>query len=125
MTSVLADSCREVSSPMAPGVDVSIRLSAETWERIEEWPWARDLVESVWARLDTLERDGHDPGTVAALRFVLEHHQPTSTGRCRACRPGGCQHLWRRRPWPCTVWMQIHYELVGSFAGCGHHRRQP
>ncbi|MGH8922384.1 MAG: hypothetical protein ACRD0H_29290, partial [Actinomycetes bacterium] len=78
---------------------------------------------SVWDRLAELERDGHDPGALAALRSQLLHHQPpTRAGRCRACRRFTWRRLWRHRPFPCTVWMMTHVELQGLFsatAGAG------
>ncbi|MGH3997997.1 MAG: hypothetical protein ACRDTJ_11110, partial [Pseudonocardiaceae bacterium] len=80
----------------------------------------RRLVRSVWDKLAELERSGQYPGAIDALRSVLIHHQPTSAGRCRACR----RVAWRRRPFPCVVWHQIRGDLLGLFAG-GHRHRQP
>lgn len=101
------------------------QLSARTWERLAARPRERELVCAVWDRLEELESLGSEPdlGLVAALRFVLVHHQPTGEGRCGACRRKSGRHLWCRRPWPCVVWLQVHYELIGPFAGGGHHRR--
>jgi hypothetical protein len=78
-------------------------------------PRARELVASVWDTLTDLEHAGHHPGAMAALRFVLIHHQPpTRTGRCPHCR-FTWRRLWHHRPWPCVVWRQVHHELLGPF----------
>jgi hypothetical protein len=82
-------------------------------------PHARWFVGSVWNKLTDLERSGQYPGAIAALRRVLTHHQPTSTGRYRTCR----RMTWHRRPFPCIVWHQIHCDLLGLFAGGSRHRR--
>jgi hypothetical protein len=93
-------------------VDVTLQLSAQTLAWLADRPRAGELVVSVWARLAELERAGHHPSVIAALRFVLIHHQPpTPTGRCRTCRRFTWRRLWRRRPFPCVVWRQIHSEL--------------
>ncbi len=99
------------------GVD-GTHLSAQTMACLAERPLARALVDSVWNTLTELERAGQHPGPIAALRRVLTHHQPTSTGRCRTCR----RVTWRRR-FPCIVWYQIQGELLGIFADAGCHRR--
>ncbi|MGH3974890.1 MAG: hypothetical protein ACRDS9_16410 [Pseudonocardiaceae bacterium] len=78
------------------------------------------LTGSVWAKLTELERAGHHPDTLAALRRVLACHQPTPTGRCRTCRRGSWRHLWRSQPFPCVIWHQIRSELFGVFASSGH-----
>lgn len=78
-------------------------------------PHARKVVGSVWDRLAELERASQHPGPVAALQSVLFHHQPRS-GRCCACRRLSWRRLWRRRPFPCTVWMTTHVELLGLFS---------
>lgn len=100
------------------------QLSPRTWQRLANRPRERELVNAVWDRLAKLESlDGeHHLELVAALRFVLAHHQPDDEGRCGACRRRSARHLWRRRSWPCVVWLQVHYELIGPFAGGGHHR---
>lgn len=74
------------------------------------------LVRSVSDKLTELERAGHHPDTLAALRRVLACHQPTPAGRCRTCRWGTWRHLWRSRPFPCVIWHQIRSELLGVFA---------
>jgi hypothetical protein len=104
---------------------VTLQLSTRTVAWLANRPRARELVGSVWDTLTDLERAGHHPRTIAALRFVLVHHQPpTPTGRCPHCR-FTWRRLWRRRPWPCVVWRQIHHELLGPFATGAHHRQQP
>ena len=107
----------------SPGDDLTLQLATRTWALLINRPREQELVRSVWDRLEELERAGYDLGSMAALRFVLVHHQPSSPRRCRACRRWNWRRLWRRRAWPCVVWTQIHYELVGPFAGGGHHRR--
>lgn len=90
---------------------MTLQLSARTLAGLADRPRARELVRSVWDRLDELERAGHDLGAIAALRSVLVHHQPTSAGRCPTCRRGTWRHLWRHRPFPCVAWIQVHFEL--------------
>ncbi|MQA17817.1 MAG: hypothetical protein GEV09_28310 [Pseudonocardiaceae bacterium] len=104
---------------------MSLQLSPQTWQRLVDRPRERALVGAVCDRLDELDHlgDGCDRGLVAALRFVLVCHQPTSRRRCRACRHQSARRLWRSRRWPCPVWLQVHYELIGPFAG-GRHRQQ-
>lgn len=106
-------------------VDVTLQLPTKTWQRLASRPRERELVTAVWGRLEELDNIAgeHHLEVVAALRFVLVHHQPTTAGRCSACRRKSARHLWRRRPWPCAVWIQVHYELIGPFAGGGHHRQ--
>lgn len=74
------------------------------------------LVRSVWDKLTELERAGHHPDTLAALRRILACHQPTPMGRCRTCHRGTWRHLRRSRPFPCVIWHQIRSELLGVFA---------
>ncbi|MGH3872537.1 MAG: hypothetical protein ACRDSR_13695 [Pseudonocardiaceae bacterium] len=94
-------------------------LPTRTRDWLAEHPRARNVVHSVWDRLTELQRAGHDPGALDALRSVLSHHQPTPAGRCRTCpRVTG-----RRRPFPCIVWHQIRIQLLGLFAGGGQHRQ--
>jgi hypothetical protein len=77
----------------------------------------------VWNTLADLERNGQHLGTIAALRCVLIRHQPAiRAGRCRTCRRFSWRRLWRRRPFPCTVWMNTHIELHELFQRQG--RRQ-
>jgi hypothetical protein len=104
---------------------VTLQLSTRTVAWLADRPRPRELVGSVWDTLTDLERAGHHPRTLAALRFVLIHHQPpTPTGRCPHCRYTW-HRLWRRRPWPCVIWRQIHHELLGPFASGAHHRQRP
>lgn len=116
----------ETESPPEPGwFTVTRHLSTRTVAWLANRPRARELVDSVWDTLTDLERAGHHPGVIAALRFVLVHHQPpTPTGRCPHCR---CtwRRLWCRRRWPCVVWRQVHHELLGPFARSAHHRQRP
>ncbi|MPZ65838.1 MAG: hypothetical protein GEU83_10105 [Pseudonocardiaceae bacterium] len=112
--------------PARSRVAATPQLSTRTWERLADRHRERELVGAVWDKLEELENRGgeYDLGLVAALRFVLVHHQPTSARRCGACRRTTARYLWRRRPWPCVVWLQVHYELIGPFTGGGHHRQQ-
>lgn len=102
------------TTPM-PRVDVTLHLSAPTVAWLADHSQARKLVDSVWDTLAELERAGHHPRPIAALRRVLAHHQPTPTGRCSTCR----RWKGRRRRFPCTVWHQIRGELLGLFTGDG------
>lgn len=90
-------------------------LSAATWLRIASDPLAARLVRQVWSRLAELERAGHDPGALAALRYELARHQPTRRGTCRACgrRPWP---VMRRRRWPCVTWIGVRTELLDNDA---------
>jgi hypothetical protein len=82
-------------------------------------PQARRFISSVWDTLTELEQTGHYPATLNAPRRILTHHQPSPAGRRRTCRRG----TWRRRPFPCIVWYQIHCDLLGLFADTGRHRQ--
>ena len=42
-------------------------------------------------------------------RLLLEVHTADEDGRCRAC-PG----RWRKRRWPCKVWLLAHQHLIGE-----------
>jgi hypothetical protein len=113
------------STTPIPRLDVTLQLSARTVAWLADRPRARELVGSVWDKLAELERAGHHPGAIAALRFVLIHHQPPSpTGRCRSCRRFTWRRLWRRRSFPCMVWRQVRGELLGPLAS-GDHPRTP
>lgn len=103
---------------------MTLQLSNRTLASLVDRPRERELVHSVWGRLDQLERAGYDCGSMAALRFILVHHQPSVPGRCQACRRWGWRRLWRRRPWPCVVWTQVGYELLGPYFGRGNHHRR-
>ncbi|MGH3974485.1 MAG: hypothetical protein ACRDS9_14335, partial [Pseudonocardiaceae bacterium] len=89
-------------------------LSEVTWQRIRADPRAARLVKPVWSRLDELERAGHDPGALAALRYTLTLHQPTHRGTCRFCRWRSWPIGWWRRRWPCATWIQVRAELFGD-----------
>jgi len=110
-----------VTTPI-PRMDDTLQLSARTLAWLAQRPPARTLVDSVWDTLAELERAGHPPRLLAALRFVLVHHEPTPAGRCRACRRVSWRGLWRRRRFPCVVWRQIRGELLGHLAIGGYHR---
>jgi hypothetical protein len=90
---------------MAQPLPASGSVHAAGW--LADHPCAKNMVQSVWDTLAELELSCHHPGPIAALRQVLTHHQPTPTGRCRACR----RWRWRRRRFPCIVWHQIHAGL--------------
>ncbi|MGH3692902.1 MAG: hypothetical protein ACRDRX_02675 [Pseudonocardiaceae bacterium] len=105
-------------APM-PQVDVTLRLSTRTVSWLAQRPHARLFVDSVWETLGELERVSHHPRLVAALRFVLVHHEPSRAGRCRACRRLSGRGLWRRRRFPCVVWRQIRGELLGHLSRSG------
>jgi hypothetical protein len=111
------------ATPM-PTVDTTLYLSARTVSWLAQRPQVRLVVDSVWDTLTELEAAGHHPRLLAAVRFVLVHHEPTAAGRCRACRRGSWRSLWRRRRFPCLVWRQIRGELLGHLAASGFHRRR-
>ncbi|MGH3755915.1 MAG: hypothetical protein ACRDRP_25195 [Pseudonocardiaceae bacterium] len=90
-------------------MDVALKLPARTLAWLAEHPPARKFARSVWDKLTELERAGHRPGTIQALRQVLADHGPTAAGRCRACR----RRRWRRRRFPCIVWHEIAGQLPG------------
>jgi hypothetical protein len=96
--------------------DATLHLSTQTRDWLADHPQARALVRSVWDTLAELEQAGQHPGPLDALRRVLTHHQPTTTGRCHTCR----RRAWRCRPFPCIVWHQINGELHGLFTRTGH-----
>jgi hypothetical protein len=91
-------------------VHSTLQLSARTVAWLAEHPRARRLVRSVWDTLTELQRAGHHPATLDALRLVLTQHQPSSAGRCRTCR----RWAWRRPPFPCVVWHQVRGELLNQ-----------
>lgn len=104
-----------------PQLDATLQLSARTRAWLARRPHARLVVDSVWDTLAELERAGHLVQLLAALRFVLVHHEPTRSGRCRACRRMGWRGLWHRRRFPCLVWRQIRGELLGHLTISGYH----
>jgi hypothetical protein len=111
----------DLPSPTIPIPSTATTLSAPTVTWLAQHPNAREVVSSVCTALTELERAGQHPGTLAALRFVLIHHQPpTRTGRCPTCRRLSWRHLWRRHPFPCVVWRQIRGELLGHLALAGY-----
>lgn len=100
-----------------PRTDGYRQLSAQTLAWLAERPPIRTVVRWVWDTLSELERAGHDPGALAALRTILLSHQPPNrAGRCRACPRFSWRRLWRRPPFPCGVWMTTHFELQGFFS---------
>jgi hypothetical protein len=114
---------RHASDPAAstipiPSADTTLPAPTVTW--LTQHPDAQEVINSIWNTLTQLEQAGQHPGTLAALRFVLIHHQPpTRTGRCPTCRRLNWRHLWRRRPFPCVVWRQIRGELLGHLTIAG------
>ncbi|MGH3935756.1 MAG: hypothetical protein ACRDS1_12405 [Pseudonocardiaceae bacterium] len=98
--------------------DAALHLSPRTMAWLADHRQARQFVGSVWEKLTELERAGHYPGAIDALRRVLIFHQPTSAGRCRTC----ARVTGRRRPFPCIVWHQIRCDLLGLFSGTSRHR---
>lgn len=109
-----------MASLSVPKPKAGMTLSARTVAWLAEHPDAQAVVSSVWTTLTELERAGQHPGTLAALRFVLIHHQPpTRTGCCPRCRRLTWRQLWRRRRFPCVVWRQIRGELLGHLVITG------
>lgn len=82
------------TTAMPPALDPTLQLSAATWLRVDGNALAARMVVPVWSRLAELQYAGHDPGVLAALRYVLVVHQPTRAGTCRGCRrrPAGGAH---------------------------------
>jgi len=105
-----------------PRVDATLCLSTRILAWLVPRPLDLAVVESVWDTLAELEAAGHSARLVAAMRFVLIHHEPTRAGRCRACRRESWRRLWRRRRFPCVVWRQIRGELLGHLAPSGRDR---
>lgn len=111
------------TTPM-PRADATLQLSAWTVAWLADQPHARKLVRSVWGKLAELERAERYSDSIAALRVVLVHHQPsTAAGRCRTCRRFTWRHLWRRPPFPCIVWHQVRGELLGVIRRTRTHSR--
>lgn len=95
--------CRQRQAAQRPPFRGSVDAGA--W--LADHPCAERVVQSVWDALTDLEQSCDHPGPITALRRVLIDHQPTPTGRCRACR----RWRGRRRRFPCIVWHQIHVAL--------------
>jgi hypothetical protein len=88
------------------------------------------LRRAVYDRLEAVgEHAGHaDAGSLVKLarteihrltrcwRQVLAAHQPDEDGRCPLC-----SGLFRRRRWPCQVWLAAHQQLIGE--GLAHKER--
>ena len=101
---------------------ITLDPSAPTLTWLADRSLAQAVVDSVSEALAELERAGHPPRLLGALRFVLVHHEPTAAGWCRACRRVGWRGLWRRRRFPCVVWRQIRGELLGPLGLGDAHR---
>jgi hypothetical protein len=100
-----------------PVAEETRQLSAQTLAWLAERTVIRMLVRRVWETLSELERAGHDPGALAALRAILLAHQPpTRAGRCRTCPRLGWRRWWRRPAFPCGVWISTHLRLQGFFS---------
>jgi hypothetical protein len=93
---------------MPRGGDPKLQLSLQTLAWLARRSHARKLVHLVWSKLSELERAGHCPEAIIALRRILIDHQPTSRGRCRTCR----RWTGRRYRFPCIVWHQVRSELL-------------
>ncbi|MGH3871105.1 MAG: hypothetical protein ACRDSR_06235 [Pseudonocardiaceae bacterium] len=106
------------TTPM-PRAGAALHLPPRTVAWLGDHPQTRQFVHSVWSKLTELDQAGQYPGAIDALRRVLIYHQPTSAGRCRTC----ARVTWRRRPFPCIVWHQIHCDLLGLVAATGRHRQ--
>jgi hypothetical protein len=106
-----------MSAAPRPRAEEPGQLSAQTLAWLAERPAIRMLVRRVWDTLTELERAGHNPGALAALRAILLAHQPpTRSGRCRSCPRLGWRRWWRRPVFPCGVWMTTHFQLQGFFS---------
>jgi hypothetical protein len=60
------------------------------------------------------------PKIIAALRALLDEHQPDDRGRCATCRRG---RFGRKLPAPCRAYLAAHLCLViAGDARLGDHR---
>ncbi|MGH3809608.1 MAG: hypothetical protein ACRDRU_23885, partial [Pseudonocardiaceae bacterium] len=56
------------STAEMPGMDAALHLSTRTLAWLADHPPARKFARSVWDKLTELERGGHRPSTIHALR---------------------------------------------------------
>jgi hypothetical protein len=113
-----------MSTVPSPRTNEYRQLSTQTLAWLADRSPASTPVRAVWTMLTELERAGDHPGILGALYSILLDHQPVSRrGRCRGCRRFSWRRVWRRRPFPCRVWINTHFELHGFFSG--NHARTP
>lgn len=113
-----------MSSAAIPREQQGPPLPARTLAVLAERPPAvRVLVQRVWTSLTELHRSGRHPHphALAALLSDLIEHQPSRTGRCRACPRRHRWHpswSWQRPLFPCIVWITTDVTLHGSPLPC-------